>query len=63
MDATLMLLLIGDTRACGTRLDAVEVGEGVLSIGDEWKPKPEPVGLGTPIPDAAEVSGRVQSAN
>jgi hypothetical protein len=33
IEATLMLLFVGDTSGCGRRLDVV-VGDGVLSMGD-----------------------------
>lgn len=54
MDATLMWLFAGEIKGGGTRL--VDVGEGVLSVGEGWKL--EPVGLNTltPMHDAVEVS-------
>jgi hypothetical protein len=52
MADTLMLLVTGDTRGWGKRF--ADVGDGVLSIGEVWKP--ETGGLRTPNPEAAEVS-------
>lgn len=55
MDATLILLVIGDTSGWGMRL--VEMGDGVLSVdGKEWKPEAPGLSALTPLYEAAEVS-------
>jgi hypothetical protein len=62
MEATLMLLVAGDTSGWGRRVD-VEMGEGVLSGCDDWRLEPGWPNTPPPGHDAADVSGaRRQSA-
>jgi hypothetical protein len=56
MDATLMWLFAGEIRGGGTRV--VEVGEGVLSVGEGWKWVPVGLRELTPMHDAVDVSKR-----
>lgn len=56
IDATLILLAIGDTSGCGMRL--VVMGDGVLSVVEckEWKAEAPGLSALTPLYEAAEVS-------
>lgn len=58
IEATLILLFVGDTSGSGRRWVAV-VGDGVLSTGEVWKP--EFGGLRTPRPEPVELSARAIS--